>query len=116
MYERKIPIDYTCGLSIAMEVAISKWKFCLLTEIHKGVVRPKDLFDAVHGISKRVLHQQLKELEFHKLITKTIYPEVPARVEYNLTADGIRVLPLLYAIDQWGLEYVPKLKKLTEEI
>lgn len=114
MYQRKIPIDYECGLSVAMEVVGSKWKFCLLDEIAKGKTRPRDLVIAINGITKRVLQKQLSELELHGILGKTIYAEVPLRVEYFLTESGKSILPLVSAVDKWGLEFAPKLKTIME--
>lgn len=114
MYQRKIPIDYNCGLNVAMEVVGSKWKFCLLDEISKGTKRPKDLVKVVNGITKRVLQNQLKELEFHGLLGKTVYTEIPLRVEYFLTESGESLMPLIVAIDKWGLAFAPQLKKILE--
>ncbi|MFH6959367.1 winged helix-turn-helix transcriptional regulator [Flavobacterium aquidurense] len=114
MYQRKIPIDYSCGLNVAMEVVGSKWKFCLLDEISKGTKRPKDLVKVVNGITKRVLQNQLKELEFHGLLGKTVYTEIPLRVEYFVTASGESLMPLIIAIDKWGLAFAPQLKKILE--
>lgn len=115
MYQRKIPIDYNCGLTVAMEVVGSKWKFCLLDEISKGVKRPKDLVKEISGISKRVLQNQLKELEFHGLLSKTVYTEVPLRVEYYLTETGESLLPLIVALDKWGLGFGPQLQMILEK-
>lgn len=114
MYQRKIPIDYECGLSVAMEVVGSKWKFCLLDEISKGIKRPRDLVNAINGITKRVLQKQLSELELHGLLSKTIYPEVPLRVEYFLTPSGESLLPLISAVDQWGMGFASQLKVILE--
>ncbi|MEA9414889.1 helix-turn-helix domain-containing protein [Flavobacterium sp. PL02] len=115
MYQRKIPIDYNCGLTVAMEVVGSKWKFCLLDEISKGIKRPKDLVKEIRGISKRVLQNQLKELEFHGLLSKTVYTEVPLRVEYYLTETGESLLPLIVALDKWGLGFAPQLQMILEK-
>ncbi|KIA98144.1 helix-turn-helix domain-containing protein [Flavobacterium sp. JRM] len=115
MYQRKIPIDYNCGLTVAMEVVGSKWKFCLLDEISKGIKRPKDLVKEISGISKRVLQNQLKELEFHGLLSKTVYTEVPLRVEYYLTETGESLLPLIVALDKWGLGFAPQLQMILEK-
>lgn len=114
MYQRKIPIDYNCGLTVAMEVVGSKWKFCLLDEISKGIQRPRDLVHAVNGITKRVLQNQLRELEMHGLLEKAIYHEVPLRVEYRLTESGRSLLPLAVALDKWGLNFAPQLKAIME--
>ncbi|MCC9070652.1 helix-turn-helix transcriptional regulator [Flavobacterium sp. F-65] len=115
MYQRKIPIDYNCGLTVAMEVVGSKWKFCLLDEIYKGIKRPKDLVLAINGISKRVLQNQLRELESHGLLAKTIYTEVPLRVEYYLTETGESLLPLIVALDKWGIDFAPQLKTILKK-
>lgn len=114
MYQRKIPIDYDCGLSVAMEVVGSKWKFCILDEISKEIKRPKDLVNAINGITKRVLQKQLRELELHGLLEKTIYTEVPLKVEYHLTASGKSLLPLISAVDHWGIGFSSRLKTILE--
>lgn len=114
MYQRKIPIDYDCGLSVAMEVVGSKWKFCILDEVSKGIKRPKDLVNSINGITKRVLQKQLRELELHGILEKTIYTEALLRVEYNLTASGKSVLPLISAVDQWGMGFSSQLKTILE--
>ena len=114
MYQRKILIDLNCGLHVAMEVVGSKWKFCLLDEISKGIKRPKDLVNSITGISKRVLQNQLRELELHGLVKKNTYTEVPLRVEYYLTESGTSLLPLIAAIDLWGADFAPQLKKILE--
>ncbi|KIO75348.1 hypothetical protein TH53_21080 [Pedobacter lusitanus] len=114
MYQRKIPIDYDCGLTVAMEVVGSKWKFCLLDEISKGKKRPRDLVNAVNGITRRVLQNQLRELELHGILGKTVYNETPLRVEYYLTESGESILPLISALDQWGLGFASQLKTILE--
>lgn len=115
MYQKKIPIDYDCGLGVAMEVIGSKWKFCVLDEISKGITRPKDLVHAINGITKRVLQNQLRELEWHGILGKTVYTEVPLRVEYYITESGKSLLPLIAAVDTWGLGFAPQLKALLEK-
>ena len=115
MYERKIPLDFDCGITIAMEVIFSKWKFCILTKIEKGVTRPKDLVNAVDGITKRVLHQQLKQLEYYNIVGRHTYTEVPLRVEYYLTDEGKKVLPVLNSVNEWGKEYEPTFRVITDK-
>ncbi len=110
-YERKIPIDLTCGINIAMEVIGSKWKLCIIDLINKGVARPKDMAVTIEGINKRVLQQQLKELEMSGMVSKTVYAEVPLRVEYYLTEVGLTILPLLQTIENWGNLYATLSRK-----
>ena len=104
-YIRKNPVDLTCGINIAMEVIGSKWKLCIIDLINKGIKRPKDINETIRDINKRVLQQQLKELEMSGLVAKTIYPEVPLRVEYFLTEIGQSIIPLLKTIEEWGNLY-----------
>lgn len=111
VYERKIPVDLTCGINIAMEVIGSKWKLCIIDLIKRGVTRPKDMHETIEGINKRVLQQQLKELEINGMVSKTVYPEVPLRVEYFLTDIGLTILPLLKTIEDWGNLYAKLSKK-----
>lgn len=115
MYKRKIPLDFECGIAVATEVVGSKWKYCLLERIHEGIVRPRDMLAALPEITKRVLYQQLKELEFHRMIGKNVYPETPVRTEYYLTEAGRSVLPLVRAMNQWGKEYAPVLRKIENQ-
>lgn len=104
-YKRKIPIDINCGINVALKVIGSKWKLCIIELINKGISRPRDLNKKIKNINKRVLQQQLKELETDGLISKTIYPEVPLRAEYSLTELGITIIPLLEQIEDWGNLY-----------
>lgn len=110
-YERKIPIDLSCGINIAMEVVGSKWKLCIIDLIYREISRPKDMHETIEGINKRVLQQQLKELEISGMISKTIYPEVPLRVEYFLTDIGSTIIPILRNIENWGNSYAELLKE-----
>ena len=75
MYKKKIPLDLDCGVAIAMEVMGGKWKSCILYELEKGCKRPSELHRHFEDTSPRVINQQLKELEMHGMIEKTIYPE-----------------------------------------
>lgn len=115
MYDRKIPLDLTCGISIASEVVLSKWKFHILSKIEEGVIRPKDMFEAIPDITKRVLHHQLKQLEMYQIVSKTVYEEIPLRVEYNLTNEGKSILPLLAELNRWGLDFRPQMESICKE-
>lgn len=115
MYDRKIPLDLTCGISIASEVILSKWKFHILSKIKAGITRPKDMLDAIPDITKRVLHHQLKQLEMYQIINKTIYEEVPLRTEYRLTDDGESVLFILISLNKWGLDFKPKMITICDK-
>jgi DNA-binding HxlR family transcriptional regulator len=102
MYDLKIPKDLTCGMAMTMEIIGGKWKPCLLYNISKGVHRPGQLHQLNPKASRQVLDQQLKELEQHGIIQKTIYHQLPPKVEYSLTEVGVSLIPLLDLMERWG--------------
>ena len=112
MYERKIPLSLNCGLDLIGEVLYGKWKIRLLWFIHEGYKRPSELQRKIPDASRRVLNIQLKELEEHELITKTIYPVVPPKVEYSLTEFGETLIPVISVLGQWGDEHQERLRHL----
>lgn len=112
MYERKIIPNLNCGLDLIGEVLYGKWKIRLLWFIHQGHKRPSELQRKIPDASRRVLNVQLKELEDHELVTKTIYPVVPPKVEYSLTEFGMTLIPVIALIGQWGDEHEERLRKV----
>ena len=102
MYQKKLPQDFDCGLLLTKEVLSGKWKSSLLHHIAQGVKRPSALQRNIPAATRRVLNVQLNELEQHGLIGKTIYPQLPPKVEYHLTDFGRSLLPIIHAMTQWG--------------
>ena len=94
-----------CPMDIAVELIGGKWKPAILFHIQKGRTRPSELEKAITKISKRVLTQQLSELLRDKLIQKTIYPVLPPKVEYQLTPIGKNIIPVLDAMENFGIYY-----------
>ena len=60
-------------------------------------------------------NQQLKELEMHGMIEKTIYPELPPHVEYSITDDGRSLMPIIRMLEQWGNDFRPKMVRILEK-
>jgi len=87
-----------------MNVLSGKWKCLMLWHLHDGAMRYKDLEQIVPGVSQKMLTQQLKELERDGLLFKTVYPEVPPRVEYELTELGHSAYPILQQMHAWGVD------------
>lgn len=102
MYERKIPIDFSCPLRITMSLIDSKWKSCILDELRHKALRPSELHRALPEAAPRVLDMQLRELADDGLVQKTIYPELPPRSEYTITELGRSLLPIIDAMIEWG--------------
>jgi DNA-binding HxlR family transcriptional regulator len=110
MYERKTSITLDCGLDLVGEVLYGKWKIRLMYFINEGYKRPSELQKKIPDAPARVLFMQLKELEQHDLISKVIYPQVPPKVEYSLTAFGQTLMPVLVALGNWGDEHSDHLR------
>ena len=102
MYERKIPIDFSCPLRLTMSLIDSKWKSCILDELRHKALRPSELHRALPEAAPRVLDMQLRELADDGLVQKTIYPELPPRSEYTITELGLSLLPIIDAMIEWG--------------
>ena len=115
MYKKKIPLDLDCGVRIAIEVMGGKWKPCILSQLEAWDKRPSELHRLFSDASPRVINQQLKELEMHGMICKTIYPEVPPRVEYAITDDGRSLMPIVNLLKQWGENFRPKMEAILEK-
>nr|WP_288810333.1 helix-turn-helix domain-containing protein [uncultured Sphingobacterium sp.] len=116
MYEKKIPKDFSCGISITLEIMGGKWKPCLIDSINKGMHRPSELAKHHPNASKRVLSLQLKELEGYGVIRKVIHPVLPPKVEYFLTEVGESLLPLVDMMENWGSEFMSEFNNRQENI
>ena len=88
-----------------MNLVGGKYKCLILYHLSGGAKRTRDLLLLLEGISSKVLTEQLRQLEEDKLIERTVYAEVPPRVEYTLSAEGQTFLPVLQLMCDWGWEY-----------
>lgn len=104
-YERKIPIDLECGVTIYDLMAGGKWKPYLVNCMNRGIKRPSEFQRIIPGVTKRVLQQQLNEMEKMGLVSKSVFAEVPLRVEYSLTERGKSLIPIIRMMDEWGLRH-----------
>jgi DNA-binding HxlR family transcriptional regulator len=79
-----------------------KWKALVLWYLKNHPRRFSELRNMLSGISEKMLSLQLREMEKDGLVRRTVFPEVPPRVEYELTDEGRTLLPALEAIAEWG--------------
>lgn len=77
-----------------------KWSLAVLGLVRRGVCRPGAMEHAIDGLSAKVLNERLKKLVRYGILAKRSYPEVPPRVEYELTAFGLRLAAILDSIEQ----------------
>lgn len=110
MYERKILPYLNCGLDLVGEVLYGKWKLRILWFISEGHKRPSELQRKIPDVSRRVLNIQLRELEEHELVKRTIYPVMPPKVEYDLTDFGETLIPVIRTIGLWGDAHEDRLR------
>ncbi|MFE7313554.1 MULTISPECIES: winged helix-turn-helix transcriptional regulator [unclassified Streptomyces] len=97
-----------CAVEFAMEVLGGRWKLAILRKLASGTLRFGELRRSLPGITQRMLTRQLRELEEDGLVARTVYREVPPRVEYSLTDIGHSLDPLTEQLDQWGRWYREK--------
>ncbi|HWR83217.1 MAG TPA: helix-turn-helix domain-containing protein [Candidatus Deferrimicrobium sp.] len=96
---------YNCPVEVALDVIGGKWKALVLWHLKDDVRRFSELKRLMPGITQKMLTQQLRELEADGIIARTVYPEVPPRVEYALTQHGQTLQPLLKTMCEWGARH-----------
>lgn len=97
-----------CPVETTLTLISDKWKVLILRDLLPGTKRFGELKRSVGQVSQKVLTAQLREMEASGLLTRTVYPEVPPRVEYSLTELGYSLKPVLDAMSSWGTEYKEK--------
>ncbi|QCE40313.1 winged helix-turn-helix transcriptional regulator [Psychroserpens sp. NJDZ02] len=93
-----------CPLNYTMNLIGTKWKPLILFHLLSGALRSGQLQKHISGISNKMFTQSVRELEKDGLITRKIYPVVPPKVEYKLSARGRSLEPILRSLDQWGVD------------
>ena len=95
----------TCPVATTMALIGSKWKLLIMRNLLSRPWRFNELKKDLEGISQKVLTDSLRSMEADGLLTRTVYPEVPPRVEYTLTELGYSLRPILEAMRVWGEDY-----------
>ena len=97
-----------CPVETTLTLISDKLKVLILRDLLPGTKRFGELKKSVGNVSQKVLTAQLRQMEDSGLLTRTVYPEVPPRVEYTLTELGYSLKPILDAMWNWGEEYQAK--------
>lgn len=92
----------TCPLVMTLNILGGKWKPLILHRLASGTLRFGELRKRIPAVSQKMLTQQLRELEADGMIIRTVFPEIPPRVEYRLSDRGISLRPLLDQLYRWG--------------
>ena len=94
-----------CPVATTVALIGSKWKLLIIRNLLSRPWRFNELKKDLEGISQKVLTDSLRSMEADGLLTRTVYPEVPPRVEYTLTELGYSLRPILEAMRVWGEDY-----------
>ena len=94
-----------CPVAITVQMIGSKWKLLIMRNLLQRPWRFNELKKDLEGISQKVLTDSLRSMEADGIITRTVYPEVPPRVEYALSDLGESMRPIMDAMEIWGTEY-----------
>lgn len=93
-----------CPIAKTLDVIGTKWTFLIIRDLLiEGTMRFSDLLKAMDGISPKTLSLRLKELENQGIVKRTVYPEVPPRVEYTLTEKGRQLEGIFIELKRFGL-------------
>ena len=94
-----------CPVETTLMLIGDKWKVLILRDLMEGTKRFGELKKSIGTISQKELTAQLRDMEAKGLLTRTVYAEVPPRVEYTLTETGRSLKPILDSMVVWGTDY-----------
>ncbi len=98
-----------CPVATTVQLIGNKWKLLIIRNLRTRPWRFNELQKNLDGISQKVLTDSLRSMEADGLITRTVYAEVPPRVEYSLSELGETMRPILDAMEAWGNSYKSKI-------
>ena len=94
-----------CPVATTVQMIGSKWKLLIMRNLLQRPWRFNELKKDLEGISQKVLTDSLRSMEADGIVTRTVYPEVPPRVEYALSELGESMRPIMNAMEVWGTAY-----------
>jgi DNA-binding HxlR family transcriptional regulator len=112
MRKQRHAVYTNCPVEAALDIIGGKWKAILLFHILESTKRFSELRRLVPGVTQRMLTTQLRELEADGVICRTVYPQVPPKVEYAVTPFGATLEPVLRELALWAETQVkPRMEK-----
>ena len=105
-----------CSVISALRIFATKWKPCILCYLACRPMRYNELYRIIPNISRKMLSEQLRDLEADKMITRIQYDKKLQRVEYSLSQKGTSLLPVLEQIQNWGLQHITNVLSIDEMI
>ncbi|MCS4301413.1 MULTISPECIES: winged helix-turn-helix transcriptional regulator [unclassified Chryseobacterium] len=109
--ENKKTLESSCSEIYAVNLISGRWILSICYHLKQEKLRFFELKNRIPNISERMLTLQLKKMEQENLIVKTVYAEIPPKVEYELSEIGKKLLPVLSQLEVWGKEHKESLNK-----
>lgn len=100
-----------CPEIYAINLIEGRWILIICCLLNQGKQRFSELKRKIPNITERMLTLQLRKMEENQLITRTVYPEVPPRVEYELTESGKKLKPIIKKLEEWGVQHREMISK-----
>jgi DNA-binding HxlR family transcriptional regulator len=104
-----------CPYVTAQKLLTGKWTLLILHHLSVKIMRFNELQRALPELTQATLTKQLRMMEENGLITRTVYNQIPPKVEYGLSELGIQFQPVLDALEVWGSQYINFLKEKIQE-
>ena len=99
-----------CPVALTVTMIGSKWKLLIMRNLLARPWRFNELQKSIDGISQKALTEALRSMEADGIVSRTVYPEVPSRVEYALTELGESMRPIIKSMENWGKAYKEQLE------
>jgi DNA-binding HxlR family transcriptional regulator len=115
MRHRSYECSAGCPVEATLELIGGKWKGLVLYHLLQGTMRFNEIRRKLPSVTQRMLTRQLRELESAGLLVRTVYAQVPPRVEYALTAEGETLRPVILALREWGRNYLQSKREPEKE-
>jgi DNA-binding HxlR family transcriptional regulator len=109
-------VTYGCPVKATTKVMAGKWKVAVLWHLSFQSRRFAELRDLLPGVSEKVLTAQLRQLEKDGVLRRTVTPLVPPRVDYELTAAGSELIPIMQSMCDWGSKHLGIVPTLPRKV
>lgn len=107
--------DY-CPLASLIDMIGGRWKVLALWYLQDGAKRFTELKRLLPGVTQKMLTQQLRQMEADGLVKREVFPQVPPKVEYSLTATGKELNGLLSTLSKWATDHMPTLEAARKPV
>jgi DNA-binding HxlR family transcriptional regulator len=105
----------TCPVATTVQLIGSKWKLLIMRNLLSRPWRFSELQKSLEGVSQKVLTDSLRSMESDGIIVRTVYAEVPPRVEYSLSELGESMRPIINAMSEWGTSYKENFTRVSDK-